>query len=121
MRIALTHPGNGDVKFVETGWNWTIFWFAGFFGLPLFFRGLAMWGTVMVSIWGMQLATSILSASSERAATMHWALGLASFGLCVYLGFKGNGLSARHLIACGYDFRKPDSGEARFAIEEWNL
>lgn len=121
MRIALTHPGNGDTKFVETGWNWNIFWFAGMFGLPLFFRGLAMWGTVMVAIWSMQMATLMLSAASERAAAIHFLLGLASLGLCLYLGLRGNALTARRLFACGYDFRKPDSPEARFAIDSWDL
>ncbi len=121
MRIALSHPGTGDTRFVETGWSWTLFWFAGFFGLPLFFRGLALWGAVMATIWSMQVAASTLAVTSERAASMHWLLGLASLGLCLYLGFQGNALTARHLFACGYDFSKPDSAEARFAMDSWNL
>lgn len=121
MQVALRHPGSGDFKFVDIGWSWPIFWCAGFFGLPLFFRGLAMWGTVMVAVWAMQLAATFVSESVERAATTHWVLGVVSLGLCVYLGLKGNALSARHFIACGYDFAKPESVEARVATEEWNL
>ena len=121
MRIALRHPGNGDFKFIETGWSWPIFWYAGFFGLPLFFRGLAMWGTVMVAVWALQLAITVVAESAVRAVSTHWILGFVSLGLCAYLGLKGNALSARHFIACGYDFVNPDSAEARYAIEAWDL
>jgi len=121
MRIALSHPGSGDLKFVETGWSWPIFWFAGFFGLPLFFRGLAMWGTVMVAIWALQVAASVVPGSGDRALTMHWLLTFASLGLCIFLGYRGNALWARRLIACGYEFVHPDSAEARFAMDAWDL
>lgn len=121
MRIALRHTGNGNFKFVETGWSWPIFWYAGFFGLPLFFRGLSMWGTVMVAVWALQLAATVTAENAERAFTSHWVLGLISLGLCIFLGFKGNGLSAQHFIACGYDFVDPESAEARYALDEWNL
>lgn len=121
MRVALRHRGSGDTKFVETGWSWSIFLCAGFFGLPLFFRGLAMWGTVMVAIWAVQFAAPFVASDVERAVSVHWFLALASMGLCVYLGLRGNALSARHFFACGYEFAKPDSREARFAMESWNL
>lgn len=121
MRVALRHRGTGDMKFIETGWSWPIFWFAGFFGLPLFFRGLALWGTVMVAVWSMQVAADLVATSADRANTIHWALALISTGLCVFLGYRGNALSARRLIACGYEFAKPDSAEARYAMESWNL
>lgn len=121
MRVALRHRGQGEFKFIETGWSWSIFWCAGFFGLPLYFRGLAMWGTVMVAVWALQLSAYFVAESAERAASTHWGLALLSLGLCVYLGFKGNALSARHFIACGYDFADPESSDALFAMNEWNL
>ena len=51
MQVALRHPNTGSFKFIDTGWSWPIFLGAGFFGLPLFFRGMAMWGTAMLILW----------------------------------------------------------------------
>ena len=51
MQIALRHNGTGNLRFIDTGWSWSLFLGASFFGLPLFFRGLALWGTLMVILW----------------------------------------------------------------------
>ena len=47
MRVALRHRGTGKIKYVDTGWSWSVFLSAGFFGLPLFLRGL-LYGTAVV-------------------------------------------------------------------------
>lgn len=117
MQVALRHTATGKFKFVDTGWSWSIFLGAGFFGLPLFFRGLALWGTIMLALWFLQLVAPFVSVGNGY--TLEWILTFAAAGLCLYLGFQGNALSARHLIACGYEFAQPDSIEARIAAERW--
>lgn len=119
MRVALRHPGTGRFRFVGTGWSWPIFLGAGFLGLPLFFRGLALWGVIMVLLWFLDLAVQFATTSSGEA--LSWLLNLAIVGLCLFLGFRGNALSARHFVACGYDFARPDSSEARIATRSWGL
>ena len=121
MQLALRHRGTGKIKLVDTGWSWSIFLAAGFFGLPLFLRGLSLWGTVMVVTWCLQLFLPQTAGSVGEAASMQLYLSLAIGGLCLYLGFKGNALSARHYIACGYDFSDPKGPEARIASEAWGL
>ncbi len=117
MQVVLRHGGSGNMRFIDTGWSWSIFLGAGFFGLPLFFRGMALWGTLMLILWFLQLAVSFTAAGD----TLDWLVTFAVMGLCLYLGFQGNALSARHFIACGYDFAYPDSPEARFAAERWGV
>jgi hypothetical protein len=46
---------------------------------------------------------------------------LAVAGLCLFLGYRGNALTARHYLACGYEFAEPDSVEARIATQSWGL
>jgi hypothetical protein len=111
MQIALRHPSTGKFRFVRTGWSWSIFLGAGFFGLPLFFRGLALWGTLMLALWFLQLAVSVTDADG---GTLERILDLGVLGLSLYLGFRGNALSARHFLACGYEFVDPDSAESHF-------
>jgi len=117
MQIALRHNGTGTLRFIDTGWSWSLFLGASFFGLPLFFRGLALWGTLMVILWFLQVALSL----AEVGETLQWLVTFAVAGMCLFLGYQGNALSARHFIACGYDFAHPDSPEARFAAERWGL
>lgn len=119
MQVALRHPNTGSFKFIDTGWSWPIFLGAGFFGLPLFFRGMSLWGTAMLILWFLQLAVPL--AAGGDADTLSWILTFAVLGLCGFLGARGNALSARHFLACGYEFAYPDSPEARLASESWGL
>ena len=117
MQVVLRHNGTGNMRFIDTGWSWSIFLGASFLGLPLFFRGMALWGTVMLILWFLQLAVYFTGGGD----TLDWILTFGVTGLCLFLGFQGNALSARHFIACGYDFAYPDSPEARIAAESWGL
>lgn len=119
MNIALRHSSTGNIKFIDTGWSWSIFLGASFLGLPLFFRGLALWGTVMLLLWSLELAVPFVALSNE--GTLEWLLNIATVGSCLYLGYRGNALTAKHFVACGYEFAKPDSSEARIAAERWGI
>ncbi|HVO14849.1 MAG TPA: hypothetical protein VMV26_06530 [Alphaproteobacteria bacterium] len=120
MRVTLKHPASGRLKFVETGWSWSLFLGAGALGLPLFFRGMALWGAVMVVLWSLQLAEPFI-APDGGTDTLDLILMLAVAGLCLFLGYRGNALTARHYLACGYEFAEPDSLEARVAAQSWGL
>jgi hypothetical protein len=120
MRVTLRHPGTGRLKTVDTGWSWTLFLGAGLLGLPLFFRGMALWGAVMVVLWSLQLAEPFI-APDGGAEILDWILMLAVGGLCLFLGAKGNALTARHYLACGYEFAEPESTAARVAAQSWGL
>ena len=53
--------------------------------------------------------------------TLELILNFAIGGLCLYLGFRGNALSARHFVACGYEIADPDSRDGRMAAHSWGL
>lgn len=117
MNVALRHTSTGNIKFIDTGWSWSIFLGASFLGLPLFFRGLALWGTLMLFLWFLELAVPFMALSNEDM--LEWLLNIAILGICFYLGYRGNALTARRFVACGYEFANPNSSEARIAAESW--
>jgi len=119
MNVALRQTSTGKIKFIDTGWSWSIFFGASFLGLPLYFRGLALWGTLMLFLWFLQLAVPFVALSNGD--TLEWILNIAIVGFCLYLGYRGNALTARHFAACGYEFANPDSSEARIAAERWGI
>jgi hypothetical protein len=112
MSLRLVHPGTGAVRFVDTGWSWSIFFGAAFLGLPLFARGLALWGTVMVVVWCTALAVPLLPFG-DGGEGADWIVALLGAGLSVYLGWRGNAMSAAHYLACGYEIDEPGRRRAR--------
>ncbi len=119
MHVALRHAGTGDLKLIDTGWSWSLFLGASFLGVPLFFRGLAAWGTLMLVLWAVQLALPF--AANGGTGSLESLVNLLTVGVCIYLGFRGNALAARHFIACGYELAEPDSPVARDAAERWGV
>ena len=92
---------------------------SGFLGLPLFFRGLAISGTVMLVAWSLNFAA--LFAVGTSADILDWPLTIVIVALCVYFGFKGNALIAKRYFSLGYEFVDPDGVEARVAAQSWGL
>ena len=52
IEVPFKHPQTGETRRVKYGWSWTLFFFSGFLGLPLFLRGLTTWGAVFAGFWG---------------------------------------------------------------------
>lgn len=123
MNIALRHSATGHFRFVDTGWSWSLFLASGFLGLPLFFRGLALWGTVMTTAWSLYLVMLIVASTGggAAAAVLDWGLSIIVGALCVFFGFKGNALTAKRYISLGYEFANPDSADAQAAAQSWGL
>ena len=121
MKISFKHSGTGDFKTVDTGWSWSLFIASGFLGLPLFFRGLALWGTVMMIAWCLSLVPLVVARPGSNLAILDWGLTIISLALCVYLGLKGNALTGKCYISLGYEFVNPNSVEARVASQSWGL
>ena len=120
MQTTLRHRGTGDVKVLDTGWSWSIFLGASFLGLPLFMRGLAFWGVVMLVAWTARLAIPHLGVSAADQDTLEWIHTIAVSGLALFLGFKGNALSVNHYVACGYEEDGVESLDDRVAGQLWD-
>jgi hypothetical protein len=84
--VALTNSATGGVKNIKIGWSWTCFLFSGFFGLPLFLRGLKNWGFAMLGLTALNLFGSRFPA----LMFVTFPVGLA---LSVFVGLKANQLT----------------------------
>jgi len=51
MSVILRNKTTGETKTVKVGFSWILFFFAGFFGIPLFMRRLYVWGSVFLVYW----------------------------------------------------------------------
>ena len=121
MQITLRHVGTGDIRVVNTGWSWSLFLFSGFLGLPLFFRGLALWGTVMLAAWSLCLTAPLVAGAGASADILDWVLTISMGALCGFFGLRGNALTAKRYLSLGYEFANPDGAEARVAAQSWGL
>ncbi len=87
----------------------------------MFRKGLTAWGALIVILWGLELALPLIMPATTQVVTLSLVPGAVIAVLSVFLAYKGNGLIARKYLARGYSFAKPDSAEARCAVEKWGL
>ncbi len=101
MSISLQHPGTGRVKTVSEGWSWSCFFGATVLGLPLFKRGLTVWGSAMLVF---DLTTFIVGwIDTDAAANLYLLLSLIGFAASVFFGACGNTMAAEHALAQGWE------------------
>jgi len=76
MSISLQHPGSGRVKILPEGWSWSCFFGASFLGLPLFRRGLTVWGSAMLVLDIVALIVGWMGGFFIQAFVRHWLWGV---------------------------------------------
>jgi hypothetical protein len=118
VRVLFRHPSGQRAKRVKFGFAWDLFLFAGVFGIPLFLRGLQGWGAGVLGLWLADLALGRLGPGPLRLPA-EIALFAAFLGLQVYLGIKGNALTARAYRARGWTPEDARDPEIRAALERW--
>lgn len=121
MKVAMINPKTGEVKEVKVGWSWILFLFSGFFGLPLFLRKLHVWGGVFLVLWLVYLVVPSLFYNEEEALGLSIVLNLIFLGLQIWLGIKGNEMTAKNYLELGWNFINPDSDEVKFAKGKWGI
>lgn len=100
MSISLQYPGTGQVKSFDEGWSWSCFFGATVLGVPLFQRGLMVWGAAMLVF---DVSTLIVGwIDTDTAATLYSWLGLIGLAASVFFGFRGNAMAAEHALARGW-------------------
>ncbi|MEW6123046.1 MAG: hypothetical protein AB1698_10580 [Pseudomonadota bacterium] len=124
MKVLLHNPNSGELKAVKVGWSWTLFFFSGFFGLPLFLRKLYYWGLFFLILPLMfSFAPEMPEDKAEQAVIVLTYLFsvLIQFGLYVFMAIKGNELTAKNLLEKGWKFAHPEAVETQFAKHKWRL
>ena len=69
----------------------------------------------MFVAWMARIGLPLVAGSSPEIVEMEWLLSFVVGGLCLFLGFKGNDLSAQHYLACGYEESDNRSFEDRLS------
>jgi hypothetical protein len=113
MKVKFNNPRTGQIKSVKVGWNWALFMSGSLIGLPLFWNGLCVWGSVMVSLWAIGL---IITHGMGTAI-----LSVIGMGLSIFLGVKGNEMIAKNYLKQGWEFVDPESTIVKIAKEQWGI
>jgi hypothetical protein len=102
MSISLHCPGSDQIKVFDEGWSWSCFFGATFLGIPLFRRGLMVWGAAMLVL---DVSTLIVGwIGTDAAASLYGWLGLAGLAASVFFGFRANAMAAGHALARGWQY-----------------
>jgi hypothetical protein len=100
MSISLQYPSTGRVKILQEGWSWSCFFGSAVLGLPLFRRGLIVWGSAMLVF---DITTLIVGwIDTDAAASLYLWLSLIGLAASLFFGSKANDMAARHAIASGW-------------------
>lgn len=100
MSISLQYPGTGQVKVFDQGWSWSCFFGATVLGVPLFKRGLMVWGAAMLVF---DIATFIVGwINTDAATTLYSWFGVIGMAASVFFGFRANAMAAEHALARGW-------------------
>jgi hypothetical protein len=102
MSISLQHPGTGRVKIVPEGWSWSCFFGASFFGVPLFKRGLFVWGSVMLVFDAVSLIVGWIDTGSAMTLDL-WMTGIG-IAASVFFGLKANDMAAQRALTHGWEY-----------------
>ncbi len=121
MLVSMKNPKIGEIKEVKVGFSWILFLFSGFFGLPLFLRKLYVWGGVFLALWVVNVILGIVAEESESAAIIYLFLQFVFIGLAIFMGIKGNELTAKNYLEQGWEFVDGDSEAVKQAKRKWNI
>jgi hypothetical protein len=119
MKVTMKNPKTGESKEVKVGWSWILFLFSGFFGLPLFLRKLNVWGSIFLVLWVVNLLVPYVVTDDSSFLSIF--LGLIFLGLAIFLGIKGNEMTAKNYLESGWVFAEPDSQQTKMAKERWGI
>ena len=89
--------------------------------MPLFLRKLYVWGGVFLALWVVNVILGIVAEESESAAIIYLFLQFVFIGLAIFMGIKGNELTAKNYLEQGWEFVDGDSEAVQQAKRKWNI
>ena len=102
MSVSLRNPVTGEVKVLQDGWSWACLFGSGALGLPLFKRGLTVWGSAMLVFDIVGLIVGWIPTG--RAAGLYAWLTMIGIGASVFFAMKANGMAVQHALDTGWVF-----------------
>ncbi len=120
VRLGLKPPGGGRTKWIRDGFAWDLFVLSPLLGLPLFWRKLHAWGAIVLAIL---LAWLVVDRFLAGPIEIFAGIGFAGvfFLLDLFLGWRGNGLTARAYLRHGWTVDHPDYAATRKLMARWKL
>lgn len=102
MSVALRHPVTGEIRIQQEGWSWACFLGAGVLGLPLFRRGLTVWGAAMLVFD----VTAFIAGwiDTDGGQSLYVLMSAVGIGASVFFGFKANGMAMDRALMHGWEF-----------------
>lgn len=125
-KITFTNSITGETATVKVGFSWILFFFSSFFGIPLFLRKLYLFGVIMLILETTNIILVVFSESyysyyySELVFLMY-LLQFGMFGLNIFLGIRGNKITALNYIKLGYKITNKEYYKINLVKESWNL
>ena len=119
--VGFKNPQSGEIRQVKVGFSWVLFFFSSFVGLPLFFRGLVTWGVIYAGFWVLYMIANLASGSSDSAAGIFFLISLVSLVMSIFMGLKGNEITAKSLLARGWRVTDLDSEFTRMGLARWGV
>jgi hypothetical protein len=105
MSVSLRNSVTGQIKVQPEGWSWSCFFGVGLLGLPLFKRGLPVWGALMLVF---DITALIVGwVPTERADSLYFWMSLIALAASFFFGLKANDMATRHALAQGWEFADP--------------
>lgn len=112
---------SGKEKQLRTGFAWDLFLFAGLFGLPLFLRRLPQWGALILALWLIDLVIGRVPLGHRTGALAEAMLFGAFLAAQLWLGWRGNRLTAKALLARGWRIELAEDRATQRLVERWRL
>lgn len=114
--VNFRNEQSGEVKSVKVGWSWTLFLFAGFFGVPLFMRKVWLYAALMC---GLVLLNIIVQNDLELRLSFGKIITYIGIGLSFMWGWDGNKLTAKYYLKNGWEWDGPDDQSVETAKAKW--
>ena len=105
MSVTLRQPDTGEIKIMPEGWCWSCCLFCGVLGLPLYRRGLQVWGSAMVVFNIVLIIVSLIP--TERADRLDLGLTIVGIGLCIFFGARANRMAIDRYLDLGWQYADP--------------
>ena len=123
VRVTLKNEKTGELKQVKVGWSWILFLFSGLFGLPLFLRRLYVWGGVFLILWVANFYFIPSVEAGSEGEIIFASISMIVIFLClqIWLGIKGNEMTAKNYLENGWIFSNLESDDVKFAKQKWRI